>query len=203
VLEAVQYHCRAMRAAQRPIVEIKVTLRGSRPPIWRRLHVPGDVSLFRLHEVLQVAMGWYNCHLHLFSRNGVEYGSPDPEFGAERVSERATRLQDVLRRPKERLRYEYDFGDGWEHEVVLERILEPEPSVQYPSCVTGKRACPPEDCGGIGGFYHYLSALADPKEPDHEEMVEWRGPAFDASAFNSSEVNSLLHPEKRSRRGPA
>jgi hypothetical protein len=197
------YHYGAMPPTARRIYEIKVTLRGSRPPIWRRLHVPSDVTLFRLHEILQVAMGWYDCHMHLFMRNGIEYGPPDPELNVERISERATRLQDVLRRPKERLLYEYDFGDGWEHDVVLENVLEPQAGVRYPICVTGKRACPPEDCGGIGGFYHYLSALADAKHPDHAEMVEWRRPSFDASAFDINEVNGLLHPGKHGWRGPA
>jgi hypothetical protein len=175
------------------IFQIKVTLRGTKPPIWRRLEVPSELPLLGLHHILQAAMGWYDCHLHQFEAGGVLYGPPDPEFGLERRSERTTRLRDILRRPKDRMDYEYDFGDGWDHEVVLEKILGVEEGRRYPVCTGGRRATPPEDCGGIGGFYHLLEILGDSSHPEHAETKEWLGREFDAAAFDMEGVNEALH----------
>jgi hypothetical protein len=125
-----------------PIYTLKVSLRGLRPAIWRRVQVPADLSLFDVHRTLQAAMGWTDSHLHQFVHQGVYYGAPDREFGMPVVSERRTRLGDLLQHPKDRLIYEYDFGDSWEHDVVLELIAEAEPGARYPRVVAGKRACP-------------------------------------------------------------
>jgi Plasmid pRiA4b ORF-3-like protein len=186
-----------MAQAQR-VFQVKVTLRGTRPPIWRRLEIPADMPLLRLHHVLQAAMGWYNCHLHQFDARGVLYGSPDPEFGFERRNERTTRLSDIFRRAKDRMIYEYDFGDGWEHDLVLEKILEPQVGKRYPVCTAGRRATPPEDCGGIGGFYNLLEIMGDPSHPEHADMKRWLGGEFDAAAFYVQEVNQALQPPVRS-----
>jgi len=137
-----------IRATGDAIYRLKVSLRGIRPPIWRRFQVPADMTLRKLHDCLQEVMGWTDSHLHQFEAGGVIYGTPDADFGVATINETRARLEQVLRRPKDRLTYEYDFGDGWEHDVVLEGILPPAPAARYPIVEDGKRACPPEDCGG-------------------------------------------------------
>jgi hypothetical protein len=175
------------------VYQLKVTLRGIRPPIWRRIQVLSDIALSRLHTILQVVMGWTDSHLHQFLASGTYYGTPDPELGIERQNERRVRLNEVLRRPKDRMEYEYDFGDGWEHDIVLERTMSPVPKGRYPIVVAGKRACPPDDVGGIGGYYDFLDAIKDPKHPDHHDMMEWCGGSFDPEAFDVQEINRLFH----------
>jgi len=119
------------------VYRLKVTLRGTKPPIWRRFLVPGDITLKRFHDALQAVMGWTDSHLHQFKARGILYGTSDREFGLQRVSEGRTTLDQVLRRPKDRMRYEYDFGDSWEHDIVLEEILPPEPEGRYPVILAG------------------------------------------------------------------
>ncbi len=174
------------------IYQLKVTLRGTRPPIWRRVRVASDVTLYRLNDILQTVMGWTNSHLHHFRAGGTFYGTPDPEFGFEIHNEKKFRLGEVLRRPKERMVYEYDFGDGWEHDVVLEAVTATVPGERYPVVVAGKRRCPPEDVGGVVGFYDFLETMADPKHPEHKNMREWWGGIFDAKAFDIQDVNAAL-----------
>jgi Plasmid pRiA4b ORF-3-like protein len=172
------------------IYQLKVTLRGVKPPIWRRLQVPGDIRLGRLHDVLQVAMGWDNDHMHAFTIHGVSYGRPDRELGF--VSEDRVRLNELISAEKTRFRYEYDFGDSWDHELLVEIILPPEPGAAYPRCIAGKRRCPPEDCGGIWGYAEFLEAIRDPDHPEHESMREWAGDEFDPEAFDLEEINRRL-----------
>jgi len=155
--------------------------------------VLSDIALSRLHTILQVVMGWTDSHLHQFLAGGTYYGTPDRELGIERQNERRVRLNEVLRRPKDRMVYEYDFGDGWEHDIVLERTMSPVPRGRYPIVVAGKRACPPDDVGGIGGYYDFLDAIKDPKHPDHHDMMEWCGGSFDPEAFDVQEINRLFH----------
>jgi hypothetical protein len=177
-----------IRATGEAIYRLKVSLRGIRPPIWRRFLVPANITLRRLHDCLQEVMGWTDSHLHQFEAGGVIYGRPDPEFGVATINETTARLAQVLRRPKDRLTYEYDFGDGWEHDVVLECILPPAPTARYPIVEDGKRACPPEDCGGPYGYLRFLEILADPRHPEHGEMLEWAGGEFDPGAFQVPET---------------
>ena len=174
------------------ICELKITLRDSRPPIWRRLRVRNDVTLFKLHSILQYVMGWMDGHMHQFVAKGAVYGRIDPEF-PESENEKKVSLGQVLRKPKDSLVYEYDFGDGWEHTVVLEQVLEAAPGGKYPYVVDGKRACPPEDCGGTGGYSRLLHVLADTKHPEHGDMVEWVGGSFDPAAFDVGEINRGFH----------
>ncbi|MBW0093014.1 DUF1841 family protein [Pseudonocardia sp. KRD-184] len=169
---------------------IKVALRGVRPPIWRRLLVPSDTTLAGLHDILQVAMGWLNGHLHQFVAGDRLFGPPDPDAEPEQVDEATVRLHEVLRATGDRLRYEYDFGDGWEHDVVLEAV-EPGPPATA-RCTGGRRACPPEDCGGPWGYAELLAAVGDPDHPDHAERVEWAGPYFDPAAFDRRDVDAGL-----------
>ncbi len=176
------------------IFRLKVTLRGSKPPIWRRFLVPSDITLKRLHDCLQDVMGWTDSHLHQFEAQGVCYGKSDRDFGIARVSENKTTVSQLLRRPKDRLTYEYDFGDGWLHDVVLDEALPAgHGGGPYPTVEAGRRACPPEDVGGIYGYLGFLEALADPKHPEHQDMIEWAGDRFDPEAFDVGEANLAIH----------
>lgn len=177
------------------IYQLKITLLGSKPPIWRRVQASSDMTLERLHWVLQSAMGWTNSHMHQFRVGKIYYGAtyPDDFDGMpETRDERKARLCDLVSRPKTKFVYEYDFGDGWEHEIMLEKILTPEPGIKYPVCTEGKRACPPEDCGGIWGYVELLDTIKDPNHPEHEEMLEWLGDDFDPEAFDVEAVNKNL-----------
>lgn len=174
------------------IYELKVTLRDTRPPIWRRIRVRSDITLFKLHSILQYVMGWMDGHMHQFVVGAKTYGRVDREF-PECENEKKALLSQVLRKPKDSFVYEYDFGDGWEHAVVLEQVLEAEPGGKYPYVAEGKRACPPEDCGGTSGYEHLLEVLADPRHPEHADMVEWVGGSFDPEAFDAGEINRGFH----------
>jgi hypothetical protein len=183
------------------IYQIKVTLLGARPPIWRRLLVPASMTIEQLHDVLQVAMGWEDCHMHEFRIGQQRFGQPDPEArlmglpGA--ASERDARLYKVLRKAGAKAVYTYDFGDGWEHGVAVEKVLPPAAGQAYPVCVGGKRHGPPEDCGGLPGFYNLLEAVADPKHQEHDDMLDWLGADFDPEAFSMEAVNRGLAPLQR------
>jgi len=172
--------------------QLKITLGRVRPPIWRRVQVPSDLTLARLHDVVQDVMGWTDTHLHSFDMGGEEIGIPSPEDWRPVRDERRVRLADVLPSPKERALYTYDFGDDWEHAIVVEKILAPEPGARYPVCLAGRRACPPEDVGGAWRYAEMLAALEDPSNPEREEYLEWLGRPFDPEAFDPDEVNGLL-----------
>jgi Plasmid pRiA4b ORF-3-like protein len=175
------------------IYQLKVTLADLKPPVWRRIEVP-DVSLGELHEILQVVMGWHESHMHQFIVDETYYGRLMPDdIGPEMEDEARVLLSQIVGDGKrDRLIYEYDFGDSWQHEIVLERTLEPEPKVKYPRCLDGARACPPEDTGGVWGYVDFLEALADPKHESHREMKEWIGGKFDPEKFSVDLVNRGL-----------
>jgi hypothetical protein len=185
----------------REIYQIKVTLMGTDPKIWRRLLVPADLTLERLHDVLQIAMGWEDCHLHEFRIGKQRFGTPDAMDdalgGPRAASERTARLFQVLGRARAKAAYTYDFGDTWEHQIVVEKLLPVEPGLAYPRCVAGERHGPPEDCGGTWGYHNLLEAISDPEHDDHEEMLEWLGEGFDPEAFSVDEVNQQLTPLRR------
>jgi hypothetical protein len=178
------------------IYQIKVTLLGTSPPIWRRLLVPAELTLGQFHDVLQAAMGWQNCHLHEFHIGRQRFGIPDPNDrlmdGPTCVNERKVRLSDVFQKAGTKAEYMYDFGDSWEHAIVVENVVTPEPGVAYPRCAEGERHGPPEDCGGIGGFYNFLEAIRDPEHDEHEDLLEWIGGSFDPELFSYAEVNERL-----------
>lgn len=174
------------------LYQIKVTLLGSKPPIWRRLIVKANIRLDQLHSVLQVAMGWSNYHLHQYRVGDYYIGIPDPDYDMDLTDERKVYLQDIISNPKDNFVYEYDFGDGWEHKIVLEKIL-PLDFSESPVVIKGKGACPPEDCGGIWGYSDFLDAIQDPKHDEHESMLEWIGGEFDPDAFDMSFINTQLN----------
>jgi hypothetical protein len=176
------------------VVTLKVTLRGTKPPVWRRLEVPSSLTLDRLHELLVTAMGWFDYHLHAFEIEGRRYGVPDDSFDLDdTLPEEEIVLADLVGVGVERFEYEYDFGDGWQHEIVVESVGEPMSDVNYPRCTAGARACPPEDCGGIPGFAEFVEAMADPRHPEHKALRTWYGGEFDPAAFSAEQTSSLLH----------
>jgi len=179
---------------QRSVYQIKVILLHSRPPIWRQLQLESSVTLDRLHDTLQMVMGWTNSHLHGFRLpQPSQRGTRRRLLPIESADEKATRLDELLRRPKHWLVYDYDFGDSWEHEVLLEEIRPRPSSTRLPMVLAGRGACPPEDVGGLPGYYHFLEAIKDPNHPEHEDMLEWAGRDFDPAAFDVQEVNRAFH----------
>jgi hypothetical protein len=175
----------------RRVLQLHVTLDGVTPPIWRRLLVPAGYTLDRVHRVIQISMGWQDCHLHSFEIDGDQYGEPDPDDDLALLDELDYRLGDVARTGT-RLRYTYDFGDWWEHEVVVETVYPAEPDERYPVCIEGERACPPEDVGGAYGYAQFIEALADPAHPEHDAMHEWIGRRFDPVFFDPDPATILL-----------
>lgn len=181
------------------LYQLKISLKWSKPPIWRRVVVRGDMTLDRLHYLIQIAMGWMNCHLHQFIGGSgfarTFYGQPDPEFadmGGETLNEKRYTVADLAPAAKRKFIYEYDFGDGWQHDVVAEKILPPDSTFKHPVCLAGANACPPEDCGGIHGYYNLLEILADPKHPEHADMKEWIGGELNTEEFSVEDVNAAL-----------
>lgn len=179
------------------IYQLKITLKGSKPPIWRRILVSSDMELNDLHYVIQAAMGWDNDHLHQFKQGRSFYQpAPDDELSGfgnfEMEDSVGVRIDDLLLKEKQKILYEYDFGDSWEHEVLFEKVLEPDANVTYPVCVKGTGACPPEDCGGLWGYYNLLEVLGNPEDEEHESMLEWFGGPIDPSAFDLEEANACI-----------
>ncbi len=184
-----------------PIYQIKVTLNRSSPPIWRRILVPANVTLLKLHDIVQIVMGWEDSHLHEFTRGGVTYGVPDYDaFNDFEIKDSArVKLSQVLRAEGERLGYEYDFGDSWQHTLLLEKILPRQKGATYPICVKGRRACPPEDVGGMWGYENFLDAIRNPDHEEHELYTTWIGGAFDPDFFDLEAVNGELQAMGRGR----
>jgi hypothetical protein len=187
------------------VLRIKIVLLGTKPPIWRRVLVPAEFTLAQLHDVVQAAMGWEDCHLHQFYIGKRRFGVPDPNErflgGSPTLNEKKTCLATLLNRVGAKATYIYDFGDSWEHTLTVEKILPAETDVAFPLCTEGKLAAPPEDCGGIPGFYHMLEALGDPNHEDHEDMRDWTD-SFDTEAFSIEAVNKRMRRVFRAPRKP-
>jgi hypothetical protein len=172
--------------------QMKVTLEDISPPIWRRIQVTSATTLYRLHKILQVVMGWSESHLHQFIVDETHYGEPHPDYSFKMKNEKTVKLSQVVSGEKTKFYYEYDFGDSWYHKILIEKILPLEPDKHYPICLKGKRACPPEDCGGISGYYDFLKTIQDPAHPEHDHMLEWVGGSFDPEAFDLDDINQKL-----------
>lgn len=196
------------------IHELKITLCGSKPPIWRQIAISSDTRLNELHEVIQIVIGWTNSHLHQFivsNRSRKEYRSlgksgwthlerrlSDPRFELEDTeNENEVMLGDLAPAVKSKFIYEYDFGDSWEHLIEVVKIGLPIEGVKYPVCLAGKLACPSEDCGGLEGYYNMLEALKDPKCEDYKDMLAWVGKDFNPEQFDVDEINAILAKEIR------
>ncbi len=180
----------------REIYQLKVSLIESKPQIWRRLLVPANTKLSDLHKILQTAMGWTNSHLHQFIMNRTFYTvkmEADMFWDdMDNVDYKNMKIADLLKEEKDNIIYEYDFGDGWEHKIVLEKILPYDEKIKYPVCTAGKRNCPPEDCGGVWGYANMLEILQNPEDEEYEGYKEWLGEDFDHEFFDKDTVNELL-----------
>ena len=172
--------------------QLKIDLCNSRPLIWRRVVVSAKISFARLHKVIQFAMGWEDCHLHQFAAGDVEYGPANAELGLKVLDERRYKLADIGLTPGSGFFYQYDFGDNWEHNIRIERVLPPDSSLKHSICVAGENACPPEDCGGIHAYYELLGALTNPQHEEHESVKTWIGGSWNAGRFDLDRANNLL-----------
>ena len=182
------------------IYQLKITLNDSSPNIWRRILVPKEYTFFELHLAIQDAMGWLDCHLHGFyiSQKGtsrpisIRFPDPENDFDMDSLDERQEKIADYLGKSVKQCTYTYDFGDSWDHTILLERENDAEEGKEYPICVAGKNACPPEDCGGLGGYERLQKILKNPKNKEHAEMLEWlcidSADEFNVADFDSKTV---------------
>ncbi len=175
------------------IYRLRISLDETEPEVWRRLLVPGKLSLEKLHLIFQIVMGWENSHLHEFKIHSKRYINPlnDPDAiysFPPSFDERKVKIADVLSK-KDRFTYDYDFGDNWSHSVVVEDVLSPNEIFTYPVCLDGANACPPEDSGGIHGYYALLEDLAQEDSKEHENAMAWVGGQFNPSSFDANRIN--------------
>lgn len=184
------------KTGEKRVYQLKVTLRDIRPPVWRRIQVTNDMNLQQLHQILQTVMGWYGGHMHEFEVFEYSYSGPELMDG-EVLDERKVTLGQLITDEKEKFYYVYDFGDSWEHVILVEKILPLEKGARYPACIAGKRSCPPEDCGGAPGYENLLEILKDPSHPEHEEMFDWLPGDFDSEKFDIESVNRRLAGSRR------
>jgi len=181
------------------IYQVQIALKGSKPKIWRRLLIESDLRLSDFHTIIQVTMGWTNSHLHQFVKNGINFRVkyPDDDFWDEHedVDYKKTKVSALLKKEKDKIVYEYDFGDSWDHDIILEKILPKDDNAFYPICLAGKMKCPPEDCGGMSGFEDMLEILKDPSHEEYEEYIVWTGGGFDPKEFDKEALNETLKKE--------
>ncbi len=175
------------------IARLKVVLEDTEPTIWRQVEVPAVMTLNDLHSVIQAAMGWENAHLFQFHVGRETIAGPGMGGdGARPVSAGRVQLGDLAARGIKRFGYVYDMGDNWEHTIRIEKLLSADPAATYPRLIAGALRCPPEDCGGIPGFYAFLGAVGDPNHPDHGDRIDWYGDAFDPDRFDAARINKDL-----------
>lgn len=172
--------------------QLKVTVRDVDPPVWRRIALRSDVSLGEMAAVLEGAMGWAGYHLHQLQVGDVRYGMRDPDSEAHELDENQFQIASVLSEIGMEMAWIYDFGDGWEHDVVVEAIGPPEPGVEYPVCLDGQRACPAEDCGGPGGYAYLLEVVENPQHPEYAELSDWLSPDFDPEHFDADAATDAM-----------
>jgi hypothetical protein len=174
-----------------PVFTLRVTLDDVKPLVWRRILVPGSVRLDKLHRMLQAAMGWQDYHLHSFEIGHARFGMQFDDFPEGELDEKAVLVLRAIGDVR-RLSYEYDFGDSWGHDVVVESLSRSPVGLKFGVCVNGQNACPPEDCGGPSGYADLLEVLADPTHDEHEHMSSWVGGPFDPAEFDLASANARL-----------
>jgi hypothetical protein len=175
------------------IFQIKISLDNARPSIYRTILVKPNTSFYELHHIIQFAMGWENYHMYQFESGSFYIAEPDEYMEGESIDPNDILLHEVLKKPGDKVKYEYDFGDGWRHTIKLEKIIPLQLNKSYPTCIRGKRSCPPEDCGGIWGYENLKEIINNVKHPEHSEILEWLGGEFDPEYFNINEVNLFLN----------
>ena len=180
------------------ILQLKATLQRVSPPVWRRIHIRSNVTLQSLHRCLQAAFGWGDSHLHSFNINATTYGPRSLGDFIESTDERKVTVGTAFRRHRTTVRYQYDPGDGWLHHIVFERVVPREPGRKYPWVVGGRHACPPDDVGGVWGYYRFLEAISDKHHPEYAAMRKWYGGSFDPSRFDVTAANQALHGKEAS-----
>ncbi len=178
------------KTATKGVLSLKITLKHIKPPVWRRILVHDSMTLADLSTAIQIVMGWDAGHLHDFDIGGDRYG--DPSITEDVSDESRKKLSGLIRSGVTRFAYTYDFGDNWEHDILIEKVLPANAPSAWPACLAGKRHCPPEDCGGPWGYADLLDILANPEHPDHEEQSEWLGDDFDPEAFSVAAADATL-----------
>lgn len=179
--------------SKKEIYQLKITLNNTSPPIWRRFLVQSNILLPDLHKIIQTVMGWTNSHLHQFIKNRQYFREPwENDYSDDSFDYADIKLDDFLYIIGDTCSYEYDFGDSWRHTIKLEKILPFDKNQNYPVCTAGKKNCPPEDCGGIYGFYNLLEIIRNPEHPDYEDMIDWIGEDYNSDYFDLNDVNKLL-----------
>ncbi len=173
------------------VFRLRIQLNDVDPVIWRRLLVPGAVRMAKLADILLSAMGWSNSHLHAFRVGEKRYGMNFDEYPEGEIDEKTVTVLQALR-DERRFVFDYDFGDSWEHDVVIEELTWSYFGLKYAVCLDGANACPPDDVGGVWGYGEFLSAIADPAHEEHESYLEWAGGPFDPTEFDLGEVNAVL-----------
>jgi hypothetical protein len=179
------------------VYQIKISLKDIRPEIWRRIQIDSNVSLYELHHIIQIAFNWWNYHLYQFVINDklyktrTRYGNPELLDDPEAIDDRSTLLSSILLNEKDTIIYEYDFGDSWKHLIKLEKIIQIG-NIKHPKCVAGKLNTPPEDCGGVPGFYNFVEIMSDKKSSDYKSTKKWYGGEFDPTSFNIVKINEKL-----------
>jgi len=176
----------------REIYQLKIAIKDFTPKISRRIQVDSDTLLSDLHKIIQTSMGWTNSHLHQFIKNKRRYSLPSEDDESGAIDSQGIKLSALLKKQKDRMVYEYDFGDDWIHDIVLEEILPVDPAMKYPICIDGEMHCPPEDCGGTWGYADMLKILEDETHEEYESYITWLGGSFDPHKFDLKAVNKML-----------
>lgn len=188
-----------------PIARVRIELEGTDPLIWREVDVPLSTRLAALHDIIQVAMRWQDCHLHEFVVGNRVYANPDPDdpFARRKIyKDKSVWLGTLIDRGIREFLYVYDFGDNWQHRIILGEVRQGDPDTDYPAFVGGARRAPPEDVGGVPGFEEFLEAVADPKHEEHERMLEWYGGTFDPEDIDDRRIRMIIGDLAARRRGP-
>ncbi|MEO6733960.1 MAG: plasmid pRiA4b ORF-3 family protein [Ferruginibacter sp.] len=178
------------------VIQLTVSLQNSKPQIWRSILVNSHTTFFELHHIIQIVMGWKNYHLFEFNLDGYRIGMIEENEEGYQLNRPldATKilLTDILSLEKDSFQYNYDFGDCWVHEITLEQTLQRDEKQTYPICIKGEMNCPPEDCGGIHGFYDMLKILNNKKHPEHKDTRNWIGKKYAPESFDASKINRQL-----------